>query len=429
MSYRRDILKRSTNKRDRYSKAIRIPYKQNHNSPSNQPNSFNQDPLNPLSDNLINRVAFGHPFGCPCCGTLPDDDGTNIGELLLANQSEEELSAGPAGSNQTLATYLRNGFWTDFGGSPRKFNVTNSGTNAKNNVITYNTSGNSFDSNGIASSRAELVDEAFKLLKAVLGINFQSTSDSNASIRFGDRNSGAYAWSSYSNGNINYANINVNSGWHGSLSGFGNYTFQTILHEIGHVLGLGHQGDYNGWASYNTHAKYANDSWQSTMMSYFDQSRNTSITATKAYLSSPMAVDWIALDDLYGPQGYGVSNAFSGDTIYGFNTNISSSTSAIFAELKDWINTTAFTIIDGSGTDAIDFGGFNNHQTIDLRPSEKSASSVYASNIGGLVGNLTIAAGTIIEKAIGGMSSVETSRRLIAPTVGSTGTRVPASDA
>ena len=29
-----------------------------------------------------------------------------------------------------------------------------------------------------------------------------------------------------------------------------------------------------------------------------------------------MAVDWLALDSIYGQQGYGVSNAFAGDTVY-----------------------------------------------------------------------------------------------------------------
>ena len=145
------------------------------------------------------------------------------------------------------------------------------------------------------------------MYEEVLGIDFQSSADANADFRFGDANSGAYAYVSRLGGTINYVNvnININSAWHAGRNGLGNYTFQTILHEIGHGLGLGRQGNYNGDGNY-ANADFANDSWQTSMMSYFDQVENTSITATKAYLSSPMSVDWISLDDLYSGYGYGL---------------------------------------------------------------------------------------------------------------------------
>ena len=169
---------------------------------------------NGLSENLTEKVLFGHPSGCPCCRSLPYDDGAKIGELLLVNDSEQSLFAGAAASNQTLADYLRSGFWTDFGSSARKFNLSNIGTYAKNGVITYNATANSFDSDGLSSARQLLVVEAFKLFEEVLGIDFQSSSDANADFRFGDSNSGAYASTSRVGGSINYVNVNINSGWH-----------------------------------------------------------------------------------------------------------------------------------------------------------------------------------------------------------------------
>ena len=154
-------------------------------SPSNL-KSYIDRRWNGLSDDLSEKVLFGHPFGCPCCRNLPDDDGTKIGELQLANDSEESLFAGAAASNQTLADYLRSGFWTDFSSSARKFNLSDSGLYAKDGIITYNTTSNSFDADGLSSARQLLVDEAFKLFEEVLGIDFQSSADANADFRFGD---------------------------------------------------------------------------------------------------------------------------------------------------------------------------------------------------------------------------------------------------
>ncbi|MFM7265728.1 MAG: M10 family metallopeptidase C-terminal domain-containing protein, partial [Cyanobium sp.] len=115
-----------------------------------------------------------------------------------------------------------------------------------------------------------------------------------------------------------------------------------------------------------------------------------------------MAVDWLALDAIYSSSGYGTANAFGGDTIYGVGTTISAAVSRLWNEFSVYIDTTAYTIVDGGGYDTLDVSNFSVDQFINLAPSQGSSSRPSLSNIGGKIGNLSIAVGTILEAAIGG---------------------------
>ncbi|MES0808112.1 Ig-like domain-containing protein [Roseibium sp. SCPC15] len=352
-----------------------------------------------------------HHFTCSCPGCGGQHEGAEGNEFGSAPAGSVTVSA-PAQLGD-MADYLTSGYWGDRGVNTSSgtlaHNLGSSGTRANNGVLYFNVSGFSSDGNGLSSARADLVREAFKLYSATLGIQFIETTSTNADVVdffFSDNSSGAYAnFNYYSNGTLGATYINVASSWSGGTSSYDDYTLQTILHEIGHALGLGHQGNYNGSASYPGSATFENDSWQASMMSYFSQSENSTINADYEFLQTPMSVDWMALDDLYGSQGYGVSNAFSGDTVYGFNTNISSSVSDIWAKFATYADQTAYTIVDGSGNDTLDLSGYSNNTVINLAPSDRSATAPSISSIGGRVGNLTIAEGTIIENAIGGSGS------------------------
>ena len=351
-------------------------------------------------------LEIAHFDACPCgaCSMKEEDDTLGNASAGDGTVSGEGSASAPALLGD-MAEYLVTGFW----GSSRFHNVTDSGIDPNNGVLTYNVTGYATDVDGISAERAALVREAFKLFEATLGIQFRESTSTNTSevdFFFSDNSSGAYAGSTrYSNGEIGYSYINIAESWSGGTSTYDDYTFQTILHEIGHALGLGHQGDYNGSATYGVDNNFENDSWQVSMMSYFSQTQNTSIEGSYEFLQTPMSVDWMALDAIYGAQGYGVENAFTEDTVWGFNTTVTSDVSDVWANFATYGNRTASTIVDSGGMDTLDLSGYTNNTLINLAPSDSGASTPSLSNIGGRIGNLSIAEGTIIENAIGGAGS------------------------
>jgi serralysin len=129
---------------------------------------------------------------------------------------------------------------------------------------------------------------------------------------------------------------------------------------------------------------------------------NYNIDANFIEPNTPMPVDWLALDNMYRDQGYGISNSFKGDTRYGLNTSITADTSQVWSKFTKFIEKNAFTIVDGSGYDIVDVSFSDSDQKIDLRETDPNSDSLYSSDIAGRKGNLYIAASTVIEEAITG---------------------------
>jgi Ca2+-binding RTX toxin-like protein len=177
---------------------------------------------------------------------------------------------------------------------------------------------------------------------------------------------------------------------------FGNRGFETMLHEIGHALGLSHPGEYNSSATYVVDAEFAQDNRQNSIMSYFgflDPSTGGDWAQDGSpmgflYPSTPMVYDMLAIQQVYGAN----TSTRSGPTTYGFN----STAGWAFYDFAQAPNV-AFTIWDGGGLDTFDaslFGaGFV--QRIDLGEGNYS-------DVNGFLNNIGIAFGTIIENAVGG---------------------------
>ncbi len=314
-------------------------------------------------------------FTATSTGTLYlDVGGFANGETGNYRVTAEVAPALAVYDNDQIATQLTNTYW---GGTSRRFNVQAGG------ILTVNVT-------GLTAEGQFLAREALNLWSDVTGISFSEVA-SGGQIVFDDSQTGAFATSTRSGGIITQSNVNVGTEWLvTSGTTLRSYSFQTYVHEIGHALGLGHGGPYNSIADYQQDGTYLNDSWVTTVMSYFDTVENTYFAGlgfTRQFTVSPMVADMVATTNLYGT----ATTTRTGNTIYGFNNN---SGRAIYDALVGQTAIT-YTVVDHGGTDTLDYSGYSSTQRIDL-------NSESFSNVGGRVGNVSIARGSVIENAIGG---------------------------
>ncbi|SPF78707.1 Serralysin C [Aliiroseovarius pelagivivens] len=250
-------------------------------------------------------------------------------------------------------------------------------------VLTYNVS-------NLSKAGKWFAKKALSAWSAATGITFTKAKANKADIKFVQADkSGAYAVTKFnSSGDIVKAKVNIPQSWYkGEAFELGSYGYQTFLHEIGHALGLGHAGNYNGTGGFAGDARFSNDSWQMTVMSYFSQTENPNITGSFAYILTPMPADLAAIHKLYGVPT-GAKQVNTGDTIWGFDSNASGPVK-LFAETKP---VGAITIFDQGGVDTLDFSKTKKDQVIDLDPGAFS-------NVLGKTKNVQIELNTWIENA------------------------------
>lgn len=231
------------------------------------------------------------------------------------------------------------------------------------------------------------VRQIFSNIQAQFNISFREVADSATSygqIRLGNNSQGgesaAYAYMPAPDGHQDGGDVYVNRDDMSNLMRVtpGTYAYATLVHEIGHALGLKHPGNYNaGYAASSESGNFlaaGEDSESRTVMSYTSvlQGQNRSFYGT---------YDILALQYLYGARAYN-----TGDNTYSFNNAT--------GQRLEIIN-------DSGGVDTIDVSAVTGSTKISLVEGALSSIGKLANGLTLAQENVSIAYGANIENVIG----------------------------
>jgi serralysin len=240
--------------------------------------------------------------------------------------------------------------------------------------------------------------QALQTWDDLIATTFVQTTSSSSDIEFG-----------YTTSDIGYAHAYFppyGSAWFNASTGLsspstGSYEFLTLVHEIGHALGLEHMGNYNGAGVFQP-SSYQ-DSTVYSVMSYFGPvgSQRSSEVAGADWTGAdgvtyspqtPMLNDVLAIQSIYGASG----TTRLGDTVYGFSSNLTGPSAQIF---DFTFNPHAIlTLFDSGGTDTLNLSGWGAASSVNLVAGQYSSGNFMTNNI-------AIARNTVIENAITGTGS------------------------
>jgi hypothetical protein len=251
----------------------------------------------------------------------------------------------------------------------------------------------------------------------VANLNFTETTQGNGTLRFGMSDAPDTAWGYYPSSDSKAVGGDVwfNKDDYNSPQ-YGNYAWMTIIHEIGHALGLKHGHEADGGfpalpASHNS-VEYS----VMTYAAYVGDPLTTGYAIEQtSYPTTLMMDDIAALQYMYGAD----FTTNSGNTVYSWSPTTGRESINGVAQTMPAGNHILMTTWDGGGIDTYDLSNYSTNLKIDLRPGAWSTFSTgQLSHLDQYTTNTHIAAGNVanallyqndlrslIENATGGSGS------------------------
>jgi len=221
------------------------------------------------------------------------------------------------------------------------------------------------------SAQKEAARAALKLYASVATLTFQEiteTSSQHADIRFARSDAPSTAWAYFPSVSDEGGDV-----WMNNSSKIydaprkGNYAYATIVHEIGHALGLEHTHE-------GTAMPLSRDSMEYSVMSYRSyvgaSLSSGYMNETWGYAQSLMMYDIAALQHLYGAN-YATN---SSNTTYAWTPTGRAYIDGVLQSAAG-ANRIFQTVWDGGGTDTYDFRQYTTGLKVDLNPGAWTITS------------------------------------------------------